>query len=110
MPCGSPGLGLPARVVIQSVEASVRPLGEIEWSTITESYGGVGPPVRSRFLRSRLPLRLKKWMSRRPLTAVITPLFEYAGDRYGLPGVPFFVSARCALPSAFASQTSPRLM
>jgi hypothetical protein len=96
--------------VSHRVDASRRPSGEIAWSTITGSNGGVGPPVRSRARRSRLPRRLKKWMSRRPLTAVITPLSEYEGDRYGLPGVPFFVIARWRLPFPSASQTSPRLM
>ena len=41
---------------------------------------------------------------------MITPLSEYAGERYGLREVPFVVIARRSLPFALASQTSPRLM
>ena len=110
MPVGSPGLGVANRLVSHSVEASLRPSGEMAWSRITGSKGGVGPPEMSRALRSATPRRLRKWTSRLPRTAVMTPAFDADGERYGLAGVPLVVIARWPVPFALAAQTSPFLM
>jgi hypothetical protein len=81
VPVGSPGLGAAARVVSHSVEASRRPSGEMAWSMITGSKGSVGPPEMSRALRRATPRRLRKWTSRLPRTAVMTPASDADGER-----------------------------